>query len=381
MSRGAAPADARRVAIDALVRIDRDGAYANLLVPTLLAATGLDERDRGFVTELVYGTTRMRRACDHLVDRFIIDQTVEPIVRAALRVGAYQLAFLGTPPHAAVDATVGAAPKRARGFVNAILRRVASHPVAAGDWPDDATRLSYPDWIVERLVADLGHDDALAALAAMNEPALVHVRDDGYRQDPASQFVADAVEASAGLRVADVCAAPGGKATALASTGAQVYATVVRVGRLSLIVANRRDLDSHTLHIAAADGRALPWLECAFDRVLVDAPCSGLGALRRRADARWRITADAIARLVEVQRSLIDEAVRVLAPNGLLVYSVCTLSSAESRGIDAYVAAVHPELEPVPIAGGPWRTDGRGARLLPQDAGTDGMCIYRYRFR
>lgn len=379
MTRGAGPADARRVAIDALVRIDRDGAYANLLVPKVLATAGLDERDRGFVTELVYGTTRMRRACDHLVDRFIIDQTVEPIVRAALRVGAYQLAFAGTPPHAAVDATVGAVPKRARGFVNAILRRVASHPVGPDDWPGDATRLSYPEWIVARLAADLGHDDALAALSAMNEPAIVHTRADGYRQDPSSQLVAVAVEAAAGMRVADVCAAPGGKATMLAATGAQVYATDVRVGRLSLVVANRRDLDSRTLHIAAADARALPWRHGSFDRVLVDAPCSGLGALRRRADARWRITPEAIDRLVAIQRALVDEATRVLAPNGMLVYSACTLTNAETRGIDAHIAASHPALEAAPVDRAPWRSDGRGARILPQDQGTDGMCLYRYR--
>jgi len=369
------------VAIEALERIDRDGAYANLLVPAMLSSSGLDERDRGFVTELVYGTTRMRRACDHLVDRFVIDQVVEPVVRAALRIGAYQLAFLGTPAHAAVDATVGATPKRARGFVNAILRRVASSPIDAVGWPDIGTRLSYPDWIVDRLVADLGRDEAMAALAAMNEPATVHVRADGYRQDVASQLVADAVEAGPGLRVADVCAAPGGKATALASTGAMVFAGDVRVGRLSLIVENRRTLGSQNLHVVTADGRGLPWRDNAFDRVLVDAPCSGLGALRRRPDARWRITPDSIDRLVDVQRALIDEAVRVLAPDGMLVYSVCTLSNAESRGIDAYVAAAHPELVPVVVEGAPWRRDERGARLLPQDEGTDGMCLFRYRYR
>jgi 16S rRNA (cytosine967-C5)-methyltransferase len=94
---------------------------------------------------------------------------------------------LGTPPHAAVDATVGAMPRKTRGFVNAVLRKVASAPL---DWPDEATRLSYPDWIIARLTADLGHDDAVAALEAMNRPATVTTRADGYRQDPASTLVA-----------------------------------------------------------------------------------------------------------------------------------------------------------------------------------------------
>ncbi len=373
-----ARADARRVAVDALVRIDTDGAYANLLLAQVLATAALDERDRGFVTELVYGTTRMRRACDHLVDRFIIDTTVEPAVRAALRLGAYQLAFLGTPPHAAVDATVGVVPKRARGFVNAILRRVAQHPVGPNEWPSDAVRLSYPDWLVERLTTDLGEADAAASLVAMNEPGQVHVRDDGYRQDRASQLVAAAVEGGPGLRVADVCAAPGGKATAIAATGATVFASDARVGRLSLVVANRNAHRLGAMHVVAADGRALPWPSASFDRVLVDAPCSGLGALRRRPDARWRIVPEAIDRLVEVQKALVDEAVRVLAPGGMLVYSVCTLTKAESLGVDEHIAATHPTLVAAPVDDGPWRPYGDGVRLLPYDADTDGMCMFRY---
>lgn len=371
--------DARRVAIDVLVRIDTEGAYANLVLPKVLARSKLDERDRGFVTELVYGTMRMRRACDHLVDRFVIDQTVEPEVRAALRVGAYQLAFAGTPPHAALNATVAAVPKRARGFVNAILRRVSQYPIAHDEWPNEATRLSYPDWIVDRLFDDLGHIDALGALEAMNEAATVHVRDDGYRQDRASVLVAQAVEAREGLLVADVCAAPGGKATALASTGARVIASDVRPRRLSLVTENRETLGLDNLAVIAADGRHLPYADRTFDRVLVDAPCSGLGALRRRPDARWRITADAIDRLVEIQRDIVDEAIRVLAPGGLLVYSVCTLTVAESTGIDAYIGTAYPELVPEPVEGGPWRTHGRGVQILPQDDDTDGMNLFRYR--
>ncbi|MGH9163924.1 MAG: transcription antitermination factor NusB, partial [Acidimicrobiales bacterium] len=207
------PTSARRVAAEALVRIDAGGAYANLVLPPMLEASGLAERDRAFATELVYGTTRMRRACDFLVDRFV-DRTLQTEVRTALRLGAYQLAFLQTPPHAAVSATVAEAPERARGLVNAILRKVATdaHP----HWPDDATRLSYPDWVVDRLVRDLGRTAALAALAQMNEAATVSVRPDGYVQDPASQAVADHMAVGAGDRVADLCAAPGGKATALA---------------------------------------------------------------------------------------------------------------------------------------------------------------------
>jgi 16S rRNA (cytosine967-C5)-methyltransferase len=377
-----APSATRRLAIDALVRIERDGAFANLVLPALLDRSSLDGRDRAFVTELVYGATRMRRACDHLVDRFLLSPSVDLPVRAALRVGAYQLAFAGVPAHAAVDATVGAAPKRARGLVNAVLRKVATNPVGDDEWPDDATRLSYPDWIVERLVADLGRDDALVALATMNEAAPVVTRADGYRQDPSSQAVAALVGAGAGMRVADTCAAPGGKATALASTGAWVVASDVRPARARLVAANRDELAlASQLAVVVADGRASPYRRGAFDRVLVDAPCSGLGALRRRPDARWRIEPDAVDRLARLQLELVLEAGTLVAPGGELVYSVCTLTDAESVGVDAALAERAPWLEPTGALPEPWRPHGRGGRVLPQTIGSDGMAAFRYRRR
>ncbi len=379
----ALPADARRVALDALIRIETDGAYTNLLLPKLLARSGLSQRDRAFATELVYGTTRMRRACDWLVDRFVLRE-VDPRVRAALRLGAYQLAFLRTPGHAGVSATVSVVPRRARGFVNAVLRRVAGAPVSPGDpssWPNDATRLSYPDWIVERLTADLGRDPALAAMAAMNDRAEVSERPDGYLQDRASRWVAELVEAEPGERVADLCAAPGGKATALASAGAWVLASDVRPGRASLVAANVTRVSADAtgrVAILAADGRRPPFRNQSFDRVLVDAPCSGLGALRRRPDARWRVEPRAVDRLAVLQRQLIDAAVALVRPGGRLVYSVCTLTAAETTAVDAHVEATHPALEPIASPGEPWVAHGRGALLLPQAAGTDGMALFRW---
>ncbi|MDQ6696044.1 MAG: rRNA cytosine-C5-methyltransferase [Actinomycetota bacterium] len=377
----APPADARRVALDALVRIDTDGAYANLLLPTLLSRSGLSGRDRAFVTELVYGATRMRRACDWLVDRFVL-RDVDPQVRAALRLGAYQLAYLRTPGHAAVSATVAVVPRRARGFVNAILRRVATSPVdAPDDWPSNAIRLSYPDWIVERLVADLGEPAAVGALEAMNERAQVTERPDGYVQDRASQWVADLVDAAPHERVADVCAAPGGKATALASGGAYVVAADIRPARARLVAENVTRLaadGSGRVDVVVADGRVPPLRPGSLDCVLVDAPCSGLGALRRRPDARWRVQADAVERLAELQRALVDAAVTLVRPGGRVVYSVCTLTLAESTGLDAHVGAAHPSLEPLPPPAEPWTPLGRGALLLPQAAGTDGMALFRW---
>ena len=361
---------ARELALDALDRIDRDGAYANLVLPELLGRTGLEARDRHFATELVYGTTRMRRACDFLADRFLTRE-LDVRVRNALRLGAYQLHFLGMPPHAAVGETVEVAPKAARGLVNAVLRRVAGAPVA---WPDDATRLSYPDWIVEVLTADLGAAAAVATLEVMNTAPPVTERTDGYTQDLASQWVAEAVGAQAGERVADVCAAPGGKAMLLAATGARVVAADIRVARVGLIRSNAPDLA-----VLAADAARPPFAPGSFDRVLVDAPCSGLGTLRRRPDARWRIDAASPERLGAVQRRLVDAAVSLLRPGGTLVYSVCTLTDAETLAVDSHLATAHPSLVPEPVPDGPWEPVGRGSRLLPQTADTDGMYLLMLR--
>jgi 16S rRNA (cytosine967-C5)-methyltransferase len=376
--------DARAVALEALVRIERDGAYANLALPAALTRTDLSDRDRAFATELVYGTLRMRRACDWLTDRFVRHPPDLP-TRTALRLGAYQLAFLGTPAHAAVGATVAVAPEHTRPFVNAVLRRVAKAPV---EFPDDATRLSYPDWIVGRLAEDLGEADALAALAHMDLAPRVRMRSDGYIQDQASEWMAGLVDAAPGMRIADVCAAPGGKATAMAATGATVLASDVRearvrtmAGNIDAIAGNESGSDESGGRAVplVADGRRPPYRPGSFERVLVDAPCSGLGVLRRRPDARWRIAADDEPRLAALQRALVDAAVELVAPGGWLVYGVCTLTKSETIAIDEHLAERHPSLVALDPPPAPWRPHGRGGLLLPQDADTDGMFVLRLR--
>ncbi|UDY36207.1 transcription antitermination factor NusB [Dermatobacter hominis] len=367
---------ARRTALEALARIEDDGAFANLALPAVLSRSDLGDRDRGFVTDLVYGSVRMRRACDFLVDRFLSSDP-PPAARRVLRLGAYQLAFRDDlPDYAVVSATVAAAPKRFRGLANAVLRKVASAPV---EYPDDATRLSYPDWIVDRLTADLGVDDGLAALDAMDRAPVVHRRADGYVQDLASQWVAELVGARPGHLVADLCAAPGGKATALAADGATVVAADLRPARAGLITANAASVGTDDVLAVVADAEAPPLRPRSFDRVLLDAPCSGLGVLRRRPDARWRVDVDAPERLGALAVRLVDAAVGLLNPGGELAFSVCTLTVAESLAVDDHVARAHPGLQPLDPPGDPWRPWGRGAVLLPQEADTDGMCLFRYR--
>jgi 16S rRNA (cytosine967-C5)-methyltransferase len=370
---------ARRVALDALERVD-DGAYANIVLSELLDNSRLDVRDKAFATELFYGTVRRRRSVDWLVMQHV-ERDPEDSVLRVLHLGAYQLAFLGVPPHAAVGETVDVCPPFARGFVNAVLRNVARAVEAGFDWPDQAIELSYPDWIVERLQADLGDDTADATLRFMNEAPHVTEREDGYVQDLASQWVVELLDPQPGERIIDLCAAPGGKATLIGSLGAEVIAADVRPHRIGLIADNVDSLGLTDLVLpVASDGLAPPYAYGSFDRVLLDVPCSGLGVLHRRADARWRMTEEDIAELVVLQRRLLQQAIRLVKPGGILMLSACTLTNAESVAHDFWLSEEYPNLVPDLGPGADkWERHGRGLRVLPQTHGTDGMVAFRYR--
>lgn len=361
----------RRLAFQVLRRIESEGAYANLTLAAALDRSRLSDADRRFVTDLVYGTTRMRRACDALVDRFVTAPP-DPATRTLLRLGAYQLEFAGVPAHAAVGETVALAPARTRGFVNAVLRRVSTTPMV---WPSEWAQLSYPDWIAEQLVAELGEHDGRGALERMNSPATVTTRADGYVQDLSSQWVAAAVEAAPAELVLDACAAPGGKATALSAAGAHVIAADARPRRAGLVAANAARLGAEVVALVA-DATAPPYLDGRFHAVLIDAPCSGLGALRRRPDARWRIEPGHVRQLADLQRGMLASCAALVKPGGRLVYSVCTLTAAES--VDHPVPSGF-EVDARPPAVGEWRAFRHGWRVLPQDADTDGMVVVRYR--
>jgi 16S rRNA (cytosine967-C5)-methyltransferase len=426
----------RAIAIEALVRID-DGAYAHILLPELLRRQGLEPRDRAFVTELVYGTIRMRRALDFLLGRFSKRKldTLDPDVRAGLRVGAFQL-FTGVSPHAAVGETVGAVQERARGFTNGVLRALArSGPDYSLPQGDDAgsigIRTSHPDWIVQQLIDDLGRDDALATLALDNEPPVVTLRVNRMRatvdditaelraldidvepgtldptallvrhtgdlgalaalregrvtpQDQASQAIVAALDPQPGERLLDVAAAPGGKATAAAermNDDGVVVAADLHAARVRTIMRTAHRCGLRAVVPAVADGRQLPVRDASFDRVLLDAPCTGLGVLRRRPDARWRVQPRDATALAELQRALLVQAARAVRPGGRLVYSVCTLTRIETTGIDAFAASELPDFvvpDELLFGGGaaPWRKHGRGALLVPSAARTDGMFV------
>jgi len=360
-----------------LRRIEDEGAFANLVVPSTLDRSDLSRSDRAMVTDLVYGTTRLRRACDALVDRHI-SSPPDAATRRILRLGAYQWGWGGVPAHAAVHETVSLAPRRVRGFVNAILRRTVEGPPPSDlKWPSLASQLSVPDWIYDLYVDEVGAEAAVASLARMNVPPAPVVRDDGYVQDRASTWVAAAVGAQPGELILDLCAAPGGKATALAAAGATVVAADLRTQRAGLIAENAQRLgfSSDQLSVIAADGTLPPFAESQFDAVLLDAPCSGLGALRRRPDSRWRVEPRDVDVLSSLQQALIDSATTLVKPGGRFVYSVCTINASES--IDHGMPSGW-EVDDAPPEG-QWQRFGHGWRVLPHDADTDGMVLMRYR--
>jgi 16S rRNA (cytosine967-C5)-methyltransferase len=320
------------------------------------------------VTDLVYGVTRRRRALDAAIAPYLSREPDSETARI-LRVGAYQILETDCPSHAAVHTTVDLAPHRSRGFVNGVLRNLARGVNDAAD-VDLATSLSYPDWIVERFVADLGTDRAIAFLEAMNRPAESVQRSDGYIQGPSSAAVVEALGLEDGMLAVDLCAAPGGKASAAAARGARVVAADIRPARVGLMRSNFDRIGS-AVPVVVADAAHVPFRNDSVDVVLLDAPCSGLGVLHGRPDARWRVMPEDVETLAALQGSLLDEAAGLARPGGVVAYSVCTVTVAETTAVIDDFAERHPDWTLSAPAGGPWEPFGKGALLAP--LGRDAM--------
>jgi len=374
---------ARRAAFETILRVFEQEAYADRAFAT--AAKGLDERERSLAQRLAYGTVQRVRTLDFLIDGLgkRAPRTLDPPVRAALRLGAYQLAFTsGIPSHAAVNESVElvreSGLERAVGYTNAIMRRLSEGARTLAEslqeWTprEAALRYSYPDWIAETFWRELGPDDAPALMRAQNEPAETAVRVNAlavgtveglidplipgarvvervdeqalasgliWPQSRGSQLAGLAVGARPGERVLDLCAAPGGKTTQLAALGAEVIAIEKHEGRSRELEENCRRLGAETVRVVNADALELPVDLGLFDRVLVDAPCSGLGVLASRPDLRWRS-----GPLPELQLALLRAATRHVRPGGTITYSVCTINREENEDV---VTALGLEPEPL----------------------------------
>ncbi len=460
---------ARRLALDVLLAVEERDAFANLLLPELLGQRGLTGRDAALTTELSYGTLRGRGTYDAVLaicsDRDLAG--LDPVVRAVLRLGTHQLLATRIQPHAAVATSVNlikdVAGSRPAGFVNAVLRRIATRDlegwleIAAPARTQDpagnlAVRYSHPRWIVAAIAAALGEEltgalaETEAVLAADNARPQVHVcvvpgladrqdlvaagceparwsefgayleHGDPARlpaiaagragvQDEASQLAAIAVaraaigdagrhQAGAGGEARaggadgpwlDLCAGPGGKARLLAglarSGGARLIAAEIREHRARLV----REATAVTgaSEVVIADGTRPAWQPGSFSRVLADVPCSGLGALRRRPEARWRQTADGIGSLVVLQRALLRAALDSARHGGVIGYVTCSPHLAETREVVGAVLSERPGTEvldaPAVLAEVPGLRCAapyqRYAQFWPHRHGTDAMFI------
>ena len=413
-ARRSSPTPARQAALAVLRAVADRGAYANLLLPTVLAERGLHGRDAALATELAYGTLRGRGTYDAVLAACSTRplDAIDPPVLDALRLGTHQLLATRIGPHAAVATSVElareAAGTGAAGFTNAVLRRVAARDLAswigavAPDRASDpighlAVRTSHPRWIVAAFAESLGEDPASAlpcteaALAADGarpqvtlcavpgladqaelaeqaghaarwspfgvyseggDPgALALVREGRAAvQDEASQLAALALtRAGAGApggRWLDLCAGPGGKARLLAGlaagSGTRLVAADVREHRARLVRAATAATGGTAVLVADATRPA--WRPDSFGRVLADVPCSGLGALRRRPDARWRKSPADVAALGPLQRSLLRSAIDAAGPGGVIAYVTCSPHVAETRAVVNDVAGARDDV-------------------------------------
>ena len=322
-------APARTLAFDILQLVER-GGYAGDLLHARAAA--LDSRDAGLAHEIVFGVLRYRAQLDYLIDHYAgRSRKLDSEIRTALRMALYQIRHLDrVPPHAAVADSVTlvrrARKTSATGFVNAILRRAGRDPVA---WPDRATELSCPEWLLARWERAFDADAARAiALAALEEPAR-YTRGDRV-QDIGSQSIVPLLDLHSGQSFLDLCAAPGNKTAQALEAGVYAVACDLHLHRLA-------HLKPLTPNLVVLDGtRPLPFAR-RFDRILLDAPCSGTGTLARNPEIKWRLTPADLDDLPRRQSALLAQARAALAPGGLLVYSTCSLEAEENEAITAAV--------------------------------------------
>jgi 16S rRNA (cytosine967-C5)-methyltransferase len=423
---------ARAVALEVVRRVTDERAYSNRVLPAALARSQLDERDRALATELAYGTLRHAPALDAALERHAARSVARmtPGARAALRLGAYQLLHTRIPAHAAVSETVGLVVPRERGFVNAILRRLAKDPPPEPTGSDDRSvslRTGLAPWAVAELRRLLPDDEVEGAALAFGErgPLSLRVntcsasvedanrrlRDEGLEpeiggidarcvllgggdptrlpgweegwfavQDQASAFVVATLDPQPGERILDLCAAPGGKTAAIACAvgpDGGVVAGDLRPDRTALI-ASTLDRLGLTASVLTQDATR-PAIRGSFDRVLVDAPCSGIGSARRRPELLWRVRRDALSRLARLQVAIAVAGAELLRPGGRLVYSVCTFPRAETDAACDAVLRHRPDLEPLTTPGPAGAQGALRHRLWPHRQGTDGMFVAGFR--
>ena len=439
------PRDARDAALEALLQMERRGAWSDGSLKRIAAQSGLEARDTALCTRMTYGVVQNRTLLDYYIDHWCTQKAarLEPVVACLLRLGIYQILFMDKVPdraavHETVELTKRRGKTRAAGMINAVLRKCASSKNTLPPLPQNsfiskaAVQYSHPRWLVERLTALVGEQEAEAFLRLDNEPVptVIQVnplkttpaelenalRSDGVRlvphpwlegcfevtgtgdlerlsafasgrctvQDAAARLAAIAAGPKPGNRVLDVCAAPGGKSFAMAmqmKNRGDILSCDIHPHKLKLIENGAARLGITIIRTALADGRErhAGWVEQA-DVVLADVPCSGLGIIRKKPDIRWKDPAQ-LAQLPAVQLSILNNVSAYVRPGGVLVYATCTVLPEENGGVVSACLDVHPD-----FAKEEFTLPGIGScpgdvTLWPQRTGTDGFYICRMRRR
>ena len=371
----------RRRALELLRRIERESAYASLLLTN----------DSGFVRTLVLGVLRWRSRLDFVIDAFAKSK-IEPEIRDILRLGALQLLFMRVAPHAAVGETVALVPLRARGFVNAILRKISK---GAPEPSDLATRTSHPQWLIDRWTRFYGAERAAKIADANQELSYPDVMTDsppadatpselvpgmwkltgssadveGFALDEGSAVIAD-IAAAAGSDVLDLAAAPGGKSLVMRTRGARVVSNDISISRL-------RPLMNQSESIVVSDGRQPPFAR-QFQVVLLDAPCSATGTIRKNPEIKWRLRENDLRSFATLQKQLLASALDLAWET--VVYSTCSLEPEENDAVVEEVLRLRSDFVRGDVTTfvnanvARWVEDGV-LRLTPE-AGTDGFTAH-----
>lgn len=408
----------RKTALEALERFRRDGAWSRQVLTAQAAKNRLDGRDAALAARLFYGVLQNMALCDFYIAAYAKGK-LEPKVRDVLRLGVYQLVFMDrVPAHAAVNQSVQlcreAGYARAAGLVNAVLRRVGEGKDHLPEVPGKGTadylsvRYSHPRWLAEELISLRGYDGAEAVLRADNTPPAVHIQTNTlkttpaalkaalggeeyaaisgclmltggdfaqtpeflaghfYVQDPAAHVAALTADIKPGMRVLDMCAAPGGKSFAAAiamENRGSVTARDISGSKLNLVMDGADRMGLSCITCEERDGRETEAGD--YDVVLADVPCSGLGVIRKKPDIRYREKTE-LDRLPELQEELLEAAARAVKPGGTLVYSTCTWRQKENEAVTEAFLRRHGEFE-----------KRRERTFWPDRDGTDGFYICR----
>lgn len=363
------PAPARIAAFDILQKVEAGGYASDLLRNSPLSA-----RDARLASQIVFGVLRFRAQLDFLVDHYLAAgvRRLDSEVRTVLRMGIFQLRYLErVPAHAAVAESVELV-KRARkssaaGLVNAVLRKVDRSPIA---WPNREVELSCPEWLLARWERHYGEEtSAIIARAALLEPeTYVRITPVGTRtQDIGSQSIVPHLHLKPGMSLLDVCAAPGNKTAQALEVGAQIVACDLHFHRIV-------QMKNLGVPLVVLDGTRMLPFNRRFDRILVDAPCSGTGTLGRNPEIKWRLRPEDLADLHRRQVALLARALDLLKTGGRLVYSTCSLEPEENEEVVASLPQAIRSSAPLFFHRFPGRDHGDGffAAVLNSDGPANG---------